>query len=151
VNFITQDEKRIVEDESNRFFQKWNEFPVYKQHQWMILPRDFVRDLRASQDAHDLLAHMEHSFIPDEHYFIMIGLYPSFGWSDRIISDTKRYIEFQPGSSHPRELSFQDRHLLMDKFLARKIHVEKQLDLIQWMDSKRLEKDLEFGIIHESV
>jgi hypothetical protein len=151
LTFTTQDQKSIAGGDQKQFSLKSSEFKMYKQHQWMILPRDFVRDLKASQDARDLLAHMEHSLIPDEHYFIMIAMYPSFGWSNRIISDAKRYIEFQPGSSHPRELSFQDRHLLMDKFLARKIHVEKQLDLIQWMDSKRLEKDRELGRVRLGV
>lgn len=35
----------------------------------MILPGDFVTHLRTDAVALNMLAHMEHSYIPDEMYF----------------------------------------------------------------------------------
>ncbi|RKO95040.1 hypothetical protein CAUPRSCDRAFT_13186, partial [Caulochytrium protostelioides] len=52
-------------------------FPKIKHHQWMILSREFIEHLRVDRDAHDLLAWMEHTWIPDESYFGMGGRGPS--------------------------------------------------------------------------
>lgn len=42
---------------------------VCKQHQWMMLTSEFIKDLRTNADALHFLAFMEHTWIPDEAYF----------------------------------------------------------------------------------
>lgn len=131
----------------------------------MILPRGFVQYLRKSQEAHDLLAWVEHSWIPDESYFAMVALAkPSSegGWSDRIVNDCKRFIYFEKGAMHPIWLKDGDEKLLEpganvtvslrsnqtaegrkqeEYFFVRKINSQWEKGLRKWMDERKRETD----------
>jgi hypothetical protein len=51
---------------------RWWPFPTfhaYKQHQWMILSRSFIEYCQSSSQVFNLLAYMEHTWIPDESFF----------------------------------------------------------------------------------
>lgn len=52
-------------------FSQWHQ---KKQHQWMILSRDFVEYMKSSPLSSYMAAYSEFVFIPDESYFSMIAL-----------------------------------------------------------------------------
>ncbi|KAJ3087092.1 Beta-1,3-galactosyl-O-glycosyl-glycoprotein beta-1,6-N-acetylglucosaminyltransferase 4 [Quaeritorhiza haematococci] len=123
---------------------RWWPFPnfkPYKHHQWMMLHRSFVEYLRTDSMALNLLAYMEHTWIPDESYFATVAVNsPEF--KDKIISNSKRYIRFE-GGWHPIWLTWNHRHefLLGDKvdegyFFIRKIDIGAQPRLIEWLHRK---------------
>ncbi|KAJ3162744.1 hypothetical protein HDU86_003717 [Geranomyces michiganensis] len=148
----------------DRRFALDHRFRAMKHHQWMILPRAFVQHLRQSQDAHDLLAWSEHSWIPDESYFIMVALAHVSGWANRIVNDCKRFIYFEKDALHPIWLKNGDQHKLergaaveislpgslasgggngttvkteREFFFVRKINSLWEKELRAWMDEKR--------------
>ena len=47
-------------------FSRWR---AYKHHQWMIIRPSFVEFLRTDNNSLNLLAFMEHTYIPDESFF----------------------------------------------------------------------------------
>ncbi|TPX68329.1 hypothetical protein SpCBS45565_g03205 [Spizellomyces sp. 'palustris'] len=158
-----------------RRFPLDHRFRSIKHHQWMILPRAFVQYLRSSQDAHDLLAWSEHSWIPDESYFGMVALAKSSaegGWSDKVINDCKRFIYFEKGALHPIWLKNGDEGKLepggkvevslplnstqladaskrpREFFFVRKINSLWEKGIRQWMDDRRREVD---GALKEEI
>ncbi|KAI8821838.1 core-2/I-branching enzyme-domain-containing protein [Fimicolochytrium jonesii] len=147
----------------DRRFALDHRFRPMKHHQWMILPRDFISYLRKSQDAHDLLAWQEHSWIPDESYFAMVALSPKSGYADKIINDCKRFIFFDKGALHPIWIRDGDEHKLekganvevslppekrdnatnptREYFFVRKINSLWEKKISGWMDDKRRKTD----------
>ncbi|KAJ3014155.1 hypothetical protein HKX48_005308 [Thoreauomyces humboldtii] len=149
----------------DRRFALDHRFRAMKHHQWMILPRAFVQHLRQSQDAHDLLAWSEHSWIPDESYFAMVALSHASDWAPRIVNDCKRFIYFEPDALHPIWLRNGDEgklekgasvEIAMRKqpgavvdgvvpqrefFFVRKINSLWEKGIRGWMDRKRDEVD----------
>ncbi|KAJ3190322.1 hypothetical protein HDU85_000617 [Gaertneriomyces sp. JEL0708] len=151
----------------HRKYSLSHRFGPMKHHQWMILPNDFVSYLRTSTDAHDLLAWIEHSFIPDEDYFAMVALAKSTeegGWRENVVNDCKRYIRFNPGAPHPNWLRDGDEDKLEpgarvevalprsmrtgtveeseeEYFFVRKVNSRWESKLRAWMDNKRREVD----------
>ncbi|KAJ3154325.1 hypothetical protein HDU89_008393 [Geranomyces variabilis] len=151
----------------DRRFALDHRFRAMKHHQWMILPRAFVQHLRHAQDAHDLLAWSEHSWIPDESYFAMVALAHASGWANRIVNDCKRFIYFEKDALHPIWLKNGDQHKLergaavdislpggalessnngtakteREFFFVRKINSLWEKDLREWMDEKRDQVD----------
>ena len=51
-------------------FKDWK---LHKQHQWMSLHRSFIQYIRESPTAAYLMAVMEFTVIPDEHYFALLA------------------------------------------------------------------------------
>lgn len=93
---------------------------------------------------------MEFTMIPDESFFIMVALCSDLKYRNKIISDTKRYIYFPPGESHPLELHDGDEKLLAGEnkqyFFVRKVNLIKERKLVKWMLDRREEIDRELGI-----
>ena len=88
--------------------------------------------------------------IPDESFFAMIALCPDLNYQDKIVRDTKRFIYFPSGHSHPISLHDGDENLLTqhgkEYFFARKVDVLKERKLVNWMLEHRAKIDLEMGI-----
>ncbi|KAI8918388.1 core-2/I-branching enzyme-domain-containing protein [Powellomyces hirtus] len=150
----------------DRRFALDHRFRAMKHHQWMILPRSFVQHLRHAQDAHDLLAWSEHSWIPDENYFAMVALSHSSHWANKIVNDCKRFIFFENGAFHPIWLKDGDESKLekgasvemslptanttmvtpgdqshREYFFVRKVNSRWEHKIRAWMDRKREEVD----------
>ncbi|KAJ3093031.1 hypothetical protein HK102_012240 [Quaeritorhiza haematococci] len=85
-------------------FRRWR---PCKQHQWMILHRDFIDFLRQDSDALNALAFVEHTWIPDESYFCAViqNIDP---WTERTVNDNKRYLTIPPGRQHPLWVNMND-------------------------------------------
>ena len=92
---------------------------------------------------------MEHTYIADEAFFATLAKKSSLGYSDTIVSDAKRFVQFE-GYKHPRSLQNGDEKVLMEHdkqyFFARKIDSNSQTQLAKWMDDKRASTDAEMGI-----
>ncbi|KAJ3206417.1 hypothetical protein HDU67_008177 [Dinochytrium kinnereticum] len=87
-------------------FYNWR---VCRQHQWMILTREFVKHIRESEEAITALAFSEHTWVPDENYFCYVALNtPKF--APHVVSDNKRYVTFQ--KMHARTLEYDNRNEL---------------------------------------
>ncbi|KAI9207406.1 core-2/I-branching enzyme-domain-containing protein [Polychytrium aggregatum] len=129
-------------------FSHWK---AYKHHQWMILNPHTVRHFRTNLDAFNLLAYMEHSYIPDESYFATT-MVNAIEFNSTIIKDMKRYLAFEEGSPHPTWLSYTDRQHLNPNplyfysnftgftyFFCRKFNAldstKNQKKLLDWIDS----------------
>ena len=88
--------------------------------------------------------------IPDEGFFIMIALCPDLKYKNKIISDTRRYIYFPEGHSHPISLHDGDEDLLTrdgkEYFFARKINALQEKKLVEWMLGYRENIDKKLGI-----
>ncbi|KAI9095526.1 core-2/I-branching enzyme-domain-containing protein [Phlyctochytrium arcticum] len=117
-----------------------------KQHQWTILTRDFIQDLRTNADSLHLLAFMEHTWIPDEAYFCMVvDNHPVF--SHRVIKDNKRYLRFY--TQHPVTLTIEDKKYFKPQskigdeaqyFFVRKVNMSDSTGLIDWIRTNHIEK-----------
>ncbi|KAI8801279.1 core-2/I-branching enzyme-domain-containing protein [Cladochytrium replicatum] len=84
---------------------EWN--TELKNSQWMILSQAFVESIRISPAAANLLAFVEHTFIPDESYFALIAAHSPWGGvyldEDDSVSD----------NAEPRQQRYRnDRHNL---------------------------------------
>ena len=117
---------------------------IKKHDQWIILPRNFVEDLRSKdQLAQMMLAWIEHDWVPDEHYFAMIALRKDSPYAPKVIRDNKRFIGAFVDELHPQWLHEEHIEVLRkgaeeDKFFwARKIKISEERGLIKWMDSVR--------------
>ncbi|KAJ3092188.1 hypothetical protein HK102_010008 [Quaeritorhiza haematococci] len=113
--------------------------PKYVGKNWIELWLD------SNEDALNLLAFMEHTWIPDEMYFsTVIKNIPEF--ADKHINDKKRYLRFPPGQQHPAWLSWKDRHLFPvvgdtnepRYFFARKVSSVDETKLVDWIKSNLL-------------
>ena len=107
-------------------FSHWR---VYKHSQWMILDREFVKNLKSSPIAMYMAAYMEWTMIPDESYFATMGL-NSPSYRIQIVNDNKRYLQFPIGAPHPRQITPEDLPVLLDNVLTgvaftRKVNMEK--------------------------
>ncbi|KAJ3098590.1 hypothetical protein HDU96_011010 [Phlyctochytrium bullatum] len=69
-------------------FKNWK---LCQQSPWMILSREVPRIIRKSQEAHIILAYMEHTLKPDETFFCYV-LTNTQGLRMRIHNDNKRFI-----------------------------------------------------------
>ncbi|KAJ3397427.1 Beta-1,3-galactosyl-O-glycosyl-glycoprotein beta-1,6-N-acetylglucosaminyltransferase 4 [Lobulomyces angularis] len=116
-------------------------FHAFKHHQWMILHRSFIEHIRTDTVAMDVLAYMEHTWIPDESFFAIIAVNsPMF--KDKVISNSRRYIKFE-GGWHPIWITWETRYdfLIGDNpddgyFFIRKINSSMEPLLLGWLDSK---------------
>ncbi|KAJ3332871.1 hypothetical protein HDU76_012795 [Blyttiomyces sp. JEL0837] len=144
-------------------------FPAWKnckQHQWMVLTREFVQYLKTSSDALQMLAFSEYNWIPDESYFCTVAINsPEF--KDTIVPDSLRFLEFPNGHTHPHvlDLTWIDHFPAQDfdaeihqpappqHLFARKIypHSEAGANLTNWIREKHLNphvlSDDEYGFI----
>ncbi|TPX65204.1 hypothetical protein SpCBS45565_g05326 [Spizellomyces sp. 'palustris'] len=124
-------------------------FPAWracKQHQWMILTSNFLRDLRTNVDAMHLLAFMEHTWIPDESYFCMvIANHPHF--SQNVVYDKKRYLRF--ATQHPVSLTLEDKDHFPPEdppgteakyFFVRKVNAVGNNTLVDWIRVNHIDK-----------
>ncbi|KAI8824198.1 core-2/I-branching enzyme-domain-containing protein [Fimicolochytrium jonesii] len=117
-----------------------------KQHQWMILTSEFIRDLRTNIDGLHMLAFMEHMWIPDEAYFCtVISNHPYF--SHRVVKDKKRYLRFN--AQHPAQLTIKDIHLFPPEeprgaeakyFFIRKVNTQDSPELAEWLKNNHIDK-----------
>ncbi|KAJ3085789.1 hypothetical protein HDU96_005272, partial [Phlyctochytrium bullatum] len=95
--------------EAGLMFPPFLHWKVCRQHQWMILPRDFVQHLRDSDEAVTALAFVEHTRVPDESYFCYVALNtPRF--APQVVADNKRYVTFY--RMHARTLEYENRNEL---------------------------------------
>jgi hypothetical protein len=115
----------------------------------MILSQELVRKMRRSQETYDLLAFIEHTYIPDEHFFAMLLLNPKWGLSGHIVNGTRRFIHFPKGSYHPMSLKNGHQKYLKDRgyFFARKLDPIGQSELADWFDEQRDLMDVELGFV----
>ncbi|KAI8923713.1 hypothetical protein BC831DRAFT_513977 [Entophlyctis helioformis] len=130
---------------TNRAYQMRDDFPPYQQSQWMILSHSFVSKLRSSLDFFNLLAWMEHTFIPDEMVFATWALAPGGGMADHVTNDAKRYLRFTGSNPNPDWLTMKDAHVFRpNHFMARKIKTLEQTDFVDWIDKRRARMEDEF-------
>eukprot|EP01113_Clastostelium_recurvatum_P023035 TRINITY_DN2756_c0_g1_i1.p1 TRINITY_DN2756_c0_g1~~TRINITY_DN2756_c0_g1_i1.p1 ORF type:complete len:466 (-),score=110.28 TRINITY_DN2756_c0_g1_i1:160-1557(-) len=87
---------------------KYSDLPVkprplsdsYTGSQWFVYSRDFAKYLRTDPQAINLLAHYEHTFVPDEGYFSTVLMNSPF--SDTRVPHNLRYIVWaKPLLQHP--------------------------------------------------
>ncbi|KAI8851610.1 core-2/I-branching enzyme-domain-containing protein [Chytridium lagenaria] len=138
-------------------FRHWR---LQKHNQWVILTKDFIKYLRTSAEALDILAFMEHTVVPDEQYLgAVIANSPAF--SDKYVDDMKRFLHFAPGSAHPATLTTdwiskigEDDVGKEPRFLfARKIDFksEQGRKLIEWINKAHIERhvlsDDKYGVL----
>jgi hypothetical protein len=116
----------------------------------MILSRSFIEYCQSSSQVFDLLAFMEHTWIPDESFFA-IGTYflnfikvavntPQF--KDKIIPNCRRYLKFA-GGWHPLWIEWENRFDILvgasaeeGYFFARKMNSTVQVRLRNFLDEK---------------
>ncbi|KAJ3097820.1 hypothetical protein HDU97_004517 [Phlyctochytrium planicorne] len=132
-------------------FPHWR---VCKQHQWMILSRDTVHYFRTSKSAAMALAHLEHSWIPDEGYFCYV-IVNNQTMLRRVRNDSKRFIRFLPNEFHPKNLDMNCTQQLGNgtsesdrtnpRYLfARKVDVRTRLgkEFADWVKENHVERNL---------
>ncbi|KAI8803347.1 core-2/I-branching enzyme-domain-containing protein [Cladochytrium replicatum] len=112
-----------------------------KNSQWFAASRALVEWLRSSQAFANLLAFMEHSFIPDESIFAIL-LYNSPYWRKLTTSVNRRMISLKPGNAHPKWLSsaherWVKHNMRVGNIFVRKINLSEQKDLlVKWIDEE---------------
>lgn len=125
---------KAVGSYSGRLWFPFNDWKLYKHHQWMILNRKHVQLMRTSPIAQYFLAYSEFTMIPDEGYFAtlmmnnplfdMAGMTPTKENSPSVsstnivsseastekslINDCKRWLVFPVGAAHPRFMEQRD-------------------------------------------
>jgi hypothetical protein len=110
-----------------------------KQSQWMILSRHFVHELMNNDFARILLAFSEHTFIPDEMYFITFA--KSGNTNTSIIEALPTYFHFSPANDHPNILTLNQIKRIDNKsFFARKINF-KDKSVMKFIDLLRIKVD----------
>ncbi|KAI8915106.1 core-2/I-branching enzyme-domain-containing protein [Entophlyctis helioformis] len=114
-------------------------FPLHKHHQWMILSRRFIETLRTDPDAMILSAWMEHTFIPDEAFYITWALGKNSPVRHDIVDDMHRFLDMCNGCPHPEWLKLSHTAKFTEShFLVRKMDPVRDVDLAKWMDDRRL-------------
>lgn len=117
---------------------------VFQHDQWMILSRDFIKKLRSSKSAFDLLAWCEHLYIPDEMFFASWAASMKVELEINLVNDMKRFLRFTPGYANPDWLGMNDVQFFKENhFIARKINPAWSGDLIELIDKSRAEEMLE--------
>ncbi|KAJ3111604.1 hypothetical protein HDU96_005536 [Phlyctochytrium bullatum] len=85
--------------------------------QWMVLSRAFLEHLRTSRAALEALAFFEFTYIPDQSFFCQVILNdPTF--SNTIVNDMKRFLDFRYDRSKTEMLTLDHRHLIGYQFFT---------------------------------
>ncbi|KAJ3328051.1 hypothetical protein HDU76_010676 [Blyttiomyces sp. JEL0837] len=95
-------------EEAGLIYPPYPSWALCKQPQWMALTREFVEFVRQSDEAFQMLAFMEFSFIPDESYFCVVANnIPEL--KDTVLSRSPHFVNFN-GGYHPESLTLYHTH-----------------------------------------
>ncbi|RKO87674.1 hypothetical protein BDK51DRAFT_34612 [Blyttiomyces helicus] len=130
-------------------FWPFPSFSMCKQYQWMILSRRAIEFLRSDPVALNILAFVEHTWIPDEAYFCLVfSNVPAF--SQKVIPKAFRYLRFPGGKMHPAELDITESSrsdLAVESpdvdpryFFLRKVVPVNVPDFIEWIRINHIDK-----------
>ncbi|KAJ1567944.1 hypothetical protein HK096_008089, partial [Nowakowskiella sp. JEL0078] len=74
--------------------------------QWFVISRRFAEELQHSIGVVNLLAYLEHAYIPDESFFALVFM--NTPWKNQVLFNHHRLYN-QSNRVHPKSLDFSDR------------------------------------------
>ncbi|KAJ3328050.1 hypothetical protein HDU76_010675 [Blyttiomyces sp. JEL0837] len=150
----TQDSRMYYMEEAGLIYPPYPSWSLCKQPQWIALTREFVDFIRNSDEAFQMLAYMEFSFIPDESFLCIVGN-NSPEVRNKILSHPSHFVKFS-GGYHPDPLTLEhvanfpemdaNGTMVTDPYylFVRKIDFQSSegKDLIQWIKTNHIYKQV---------
>ncbi|KAJ3188471.1 hypothetical protein HK101_009157 [Irineochytrium annulatum] len=93
-------------------FPPFHGWQMCRQHQWMILPRTFVKYLRYSKEVAMMLAYIEFAWIPEQMFFCYVTVNTPY-FSSKTVTSNKRFLKYEGDSLHPIQLTIDNARRLI--------------------------------------